>query len=174
MFNIRKIGVVLIAILALVRFLYLPLINKIDVLNNQILTRQYNILRIAKDKDVKLDDNVSKIFRDYELYSSFFTKNLTVSEFQLDLMDKVKAFCEKNGVETGGFEMPDPITDKLFQDASLIVHFNGDFTKFLDMVKFLNNNVNYPLFIKDLTLSKNRGKMQIKATFNTYILDANL
>ena len=152
--TLRTVGLYILVILALARFLIYPMnaavAGKKVSLDEQYesYTLKYRLLERQKG-DQSGGAKVDKTL----LFPHLYEKSINYSRIQTDILEKVIKFAEKKKMILYNFEMPEPAIGKNVSEVPVIVRFQGKPLDFMETLEMLEKDTMI-LRIKSTEISK--------------------
>lgn len=170
---VKTIGVYIILILALLRFLIYPLHAAVKdrravfagqqetyVLKTRLLQQirhqQLQGAEWAKDTD--------------KLRSTLYPREARISEIQADMLMTVSKYSEGKGLNVLGFEMPEAVIGKKITEVPVVLRLTGSAGSFVELLKDVQKNKK-TLAVKAMDLSANGQSMTFSLTVSAFRME---
>jgi hypothetical protein len=154
---IRTIGVYVVIIIALVRFLAYPLHTAVaDKKVN--LAEQYEAYKLkshllTRQQTERGGSTAAAAVDTAVLYPLVYEKSVGSFHIQADILDKIKQSIEKKKLTIVSYELPEPVIDKNISEVSVTVRLQGKMLDFMDLLKMLENQKRF-LQVKTMEINK--------------------
>jgi hypothetical protein len=158
---IREMGVYIVIILALVRFLVYPLhgaatAKKADLAEQ----RQSYSLKSRLLERREAEDRARPVLVDADakgaLFPGVYEKGVGYFDIQADMVDIIVKFTEAKGMVITNFEFPEPVFGKNVTEIPVVLRLQGKMLDFIEILKIIENNERL-LKVKAVEIN-NRGK----------------
>jgi Tfp pilus assembly protein PilO len=168
---VKTIGVYIIIILALLRFLIYPLHAAIkdrraifaDQQETYLLkSRLLQQARQTRDAgDVKEPDKVR---------STLYPRDARFSDIQAEMLTAIAKSAEKNGLNVLGFEMPEVAGSEKISEVPVVIRLSGDAESFIKLLKSIQGNKK-TLQVKAMDISVSGEGMTFLVTVNAFRME---
>jgi Tfp pilus assembly protein PilO len=168
---VKTIGVYIIIVLALLRFLIYPLHAAIkdrraifaDQQETYLLKSR--LLQQARQKrdagDVKEPDKVR---------STLYSRDARFSDIQTEMLEVIMKYAEKNGLNVLGFEMPEVINSEKISEVPVVIRLSGNAESFVKFLKSIQENKKI-LAVKVMDISVSGEGMTFLVTVNAFRME---
>ena len=167
---VATIGVYVILILALVRFLIYPLHAAVKdrraALDDQrerngIRARILEQLWQSPQKDTAQDAG--------RIRAALYTRDVSVSKVQADVVTMVRDLAAGKGMSLTGFEMPEAVTGKKITEIPVVVRLKGRAESFLDVLRTIGKQEK--MMVKAMEVSANGPDLAVSLTMRALRLE---
>jgi Tfp pilus assembly protein PilO len=168
---VKTIGVYIIIILALLRFLIYPLHAAVkdrraifaDQQETYLLkSRLLQQARQTRDAgDVKEPDKVR---------STLYPRDARFSDIQTEMLTAITKYAEKNGVNVLGFEMPEVAGSERISEVPVVIRLSGNAESFIKFLKSIQENKK-TLQVKAMDISVSGESMTFLVTVNAFRME---
>lgn len=139
--EIRSIGVYLIVILALIRFLVYPLYASVDG-GKKMLAEQYESYQVKTSLlerqilDKKKQERGSKTpaIDQHTVLSKFYDKGIRYSSIQADIIESLVKLVENKGMMVLDFELLEPVAGQNISEVPVLIRISGRPGPFIDVL----------------------------------------
>jgi Tfp pilus assembly protein PilO len=168
---VATIGVYVIIILALVRFLVYPLhaavADRRAALDDQrerngIRTRMIEQLRQGPRTDVTQDA--------VRMRSALYPREASISKVQTDVVTMIRELSEGKGMALTGFEMPEAVMGKKITEVPVVVRLKGRAQSLLDLLKAVSTQ-DKVMLIRAMEVSANGPELTVSLTMRVLRLE---
>lgn len=166
--QIRAIGLYLIVLLALVRFLVYPLHAALQE-RKLILGEQYEgyqlkhrlFERQSQSKGIKTVVNESAVL------PFLYDKRLSYSYIQADILEQLLKLAEEKGLTVLNFEMMEPIIGKAVSEAPVLIRLSGQSGAFIEVLQAIENGKK-ARGVKSLEITRTREDLRFSLTLSAF------
>ena len=168
---VKTIGVYIIVILALLRFLIYPLHAAIkdrraifaDQQETYLLkSRLLQQARQTRDaEDVKDPD---------KMRSALYPRDMRISDIQTETLASLVKYAEKNGLNVLGFEMPEVAGSEKISEVPVVIRLSGNAESFIKLLKSIQGNKKI-LQVKVMDISVSGEGMTFLVTVNAFRME---
>ena len=169
--NIRAIGIYLIILLSLLRFLIYPLHESLQEkrvllderkeayrLKLQVLERQLKSQKEERPVDKK------------DLLPYLYDQGVPTSYIQSDLLEKITKVAENKGLTILNFEMLEPMTGKNLSEIPILIRMRGVPRPFIETLEFIEKNGRV-LSIRSMEISRGADDQLFSLTLSAFRLE---
>ena len=168
---VKTIGVYIIIVLALLRFLIYPLHAAIKdrraifadqqetyLLKSRLLlqARQTRDAGDMKDRD--------------KVRFALYPRDARVSDIQTEMLATITKYAEKNGLNVLGFEMPEVAGSEKISEVPVVIRLSGNAESFVELLKSIQENKKI-LAVKAMDISVNGEGMTFLVTVNAFRME---
>jgi Tfp pilus assembly protein PilO len=168
---VKTIGVYIIIILALLRFLIYPLHAAVkdrraifaDQQETYLLkSRLLQQARQTRDAgDVKEPDKVR---------STLYPRDARFPDIQTETLEVIMKYAEKNGLNVLGFEMPEIAVSEKISEVPVVIRLSGNAESFIKFLKSIQENKK-TLQVKAMDISVSGESMTFLVTVNAFRME---
>lgn len=165
---VKSIGVYLIIILALLRFLIYPLHAAVKDRRVQFDERRETYMlksRLLQQARRAMNTGPGKAMDKVRL--SLYPREAGVSEIQADVLAAISQYAEQKGVTVSAFEMPEAVAGKKISEVSVIIRFTGSAKSFIELLTSIRDNKKI-LAVRTIDVSVNGQSMAFSMTVSTF------
>jgi len=168
---VKTVGVYIILILALVRFLIYPLQaavkDKRDAFADQqetCLLKSRLLQQAQQSRDSGTVQNLDKV------RASLYPRETRASEIQADILATASKYAEEKGLTVLGFEMPELITGKKISEVPVMLKVSGSAKSFVELLKSIQENKK-ALAVKAMEISINSQSMTFSVSVSAFRME---
>lgn len=168
---VKTIGVYVIIILALLRFLVYPLHSSVKDRRALFADQQQTYLlksRLLQEaRQARDSENVKDLDK---VRSTLYPRDARFSDIQTEMLEVIMKYAEKNGVNFLGFEMPEVAGSEKISEVPVVVRLSGNARPFIKLLKSIEQNKKN-LKVKTMDISVNGGSMNFVLTVNAFRME---
>lgn len=136
---VATIGVYIIILLALTRFLIYPLHAAVKdrraALDDQ---RERNSIRTRILEQVRQGPQKDSLHDSGRMHSALYPRGASIAKVQSDVVTMIRELSEGNGMSLTGFEMPEAVPGKKITEIPIVVRLKGRAESFLAVLKYIS------------------------------------
>ncbi|HYA14757.1 MAG TPA: hypothetical protein VEF33_10510, partial [Syntrophales bacterium] len=138
---VKTIGVYIILILALLRFLIYPLHAAVKDRREAFADQQDTCLLKSRLLQQARQSRDSGTVQDLDkVRTALYPRETRASEIQADILATVSKYAEEKGLTILGFEMPELITGKKISEIPVMLKVTGSAKSFVKLLKSIQEN----------------------------------
>lgn len=172
--EMRYIGVYLVVILALVRFLIYPLQASVDG-GKKVLAEQYDgyqlktrlserqILEKKGQEHVTKTPSMDKL----SVLSRVYDKGVRFSHIQADIVESLVKIAEKKGMMVLDFELLEPATGRNYSEVPVLIRISGQPGAFIAVLREIEQSV-HVLSVKSMEVNRIGTDFRFFATLSAF------
>ena len=168
---VKTIGVYIIIILALLRFLIYPLHAAIKDRRAIFADRQETYLLksrlLLQAKQTRDTEDVKN--RDKDLLA-LYPRDTRFSDIQTEMLTVITKYAEKNGVNVLGFEMPEVASSDKISEVPVVIRLSGNAESFIELLKSIQENKK-TLQVKAMDIAVSGEGMTFLVTVNAFRME---
>lgn len=166
--RIRIIGLYVIVLLALTRFLIYPLHAAVEQ-KKLILGEQHEICRLKyRILESERPGQARKATVDEKAVSPhLYDKTINYSYIQADILEQLLKLVEKKGLSVLNFEMLEPIIGRAVSEAPVLIRLSGQSGAFIEVLKAIENGKK-ALAVKSLEITKGREDLRFSLAISAF------
>jgi len=162
---IRVIGLYLVIILALVRFLVYPLHTAVAG-KKAGLAEQYESYslkcRLLERQEAEHGGKAIAVDKT-ALSLRVYEKGVGYFDIQADIIDGIRKFTEKKGLIMVNYELPEPVLGKNVSEVPVVLKLQGKMLDFIETLKIIENGKRF-LRIKAIDINKSGNDFSYSLT----------
>jgi Tfp pilus assembly protein PilO len=170
----KAVGIYLIIILALIRFILYPLhasIAKEKIIFNELNeTYQFKLKHSAGQSPDRQQPPLPGRIDKEVIGRSLYDKAMLFSSIQADLLDVIIKTAEKKGLTVQNFEMPEATTGKVISEVPILVRLSGKPADILALLKSIASE-DKALQIRSLEMNKSNQEMMLALTLVSFRME---
>lgn len=168
--NIRMIGLYIVVILVLIRFLIYPLHGAIAG-KKVVLDELYDSFKL-KSRMIRQQDTIRVgPAVDKEVLSPYvYQKGVGYSYIQADILERVTKSAEERGLTVLNFEMPETAPGKNISEVPVVIRLQGKPLSFVETLEMIRKKGKL-LIIKSTEISKSGLTFQYSLTISAFRLE---
>jgi Tfp pilus assembly protein PilO len=170
---LKMIGVYVIIILALVRFIVYPLHNSVakekiifSEIHETYQLKEHYLERHTSDKQRPVKTRIDKDAVAPYLYE----KGMTFPSIQADVIENIMKLAEKKSLTVQNFEMLEPVGGKNISEVPILIRLSGKPMDMLDAVKSIVSEGKV-VQIKSLEMAKSNPDFLLALTINAFRIE---
>jgi len=169
--RIRVIGIYVIIILALIRFLVYPL-NAALQGEKTLLGEWYESYRLKSRvfEQQKEDQGEKGIIERSALLPHIYDKGIPHSNMQVDVLEQTKKLIEKNGLTVLNFEILEPIVGKGISEVPILIRLRGQPGPFIEILKAIEKGER-ALSIRSMEITRSGPDLNFSLTISSFRLE---
>jgi len=169
--SIRVIGIYIVIILAIVRFLIYPLQ---DTLREKkiLLNEWYETYRIKAEAHGRQERDQRKmdILDRSLLFPHLYDKEVPISLIHSDILEQAIELAEKRGMTIINFEMLTPMIGKGWSEVPILIRFKGQMVPFIETLEVLQNSEKL-LNVRSMEISASGQEQVFLLTLSAFRLE---
>jgi len=169
--EIKRIGIYIIIILALIRFLIYPL--HASLREKKVLLGEWNEnYRIKSQVFERQRENKGEktVVEKDALFPHLYDKSAPNSYVQSDILEQVTKLAEKKGLIVLNFEMLEPAAGKSMSEVPILVRLKGDPKAFIETLETIEKNEK-ALSIRSMEITKSGQDQVFTLTISAFRLE---
>lgn len=162
--EIKTIGVYIIVILALMRFVVYPLHTSVEE-KKLMLSEQYESYRLKYqllERHGQIQGRKTSVEK-AALFPHLYDREISHSYIQTDVLEEIIKLAEKKGMTVVNFEMLEPIVGKSLSEAPVLVRLKGMPRAFMELLKTMETGKK-ALSIKSIEVSRSGQELMFSLT----------
>jgi len=165
---IRVIGLYLVILLALVRFLVYPLHAAVAG-KKAGLAEQYESYalkcRLLERQEAEHGGKAAAVDKTAKtaLFPRVYEKGVGYFDIQADIIDRVGKFNEKRGLTIVNYELPEPVLGKNVSEVAVVLKLQGKMVDFIETLKIIENGKRF-LRVKAVDINKSGNDFSYSLT----------
>lgn len=166
--QIRAIGLYLIVLLALLRFLIYPLHAAVEQ-KKVIMGEQRESYRLKyRILESERQGQARKAVVDEKAVSPhLYDKTLACSYIQADILEQLLKLAEEKGLTVLNFEMMEPIIGKTVSEAPVLIRLSGQSGAFIEVLQAIETGKK-ALSVKSLEITRTREDLRFSLTLSAF------
>jgi Tfp pilus assembly protein PilO len=139
--RIRVVGIYIILILALLRFLVYPLHGAV-AMQKVVFAEQREAYQIRSNLLARqsAESERAKPVVDKSAVSSYlYEKEKNISSIQVDVLDPILAYAQEKGLTVLNFELPEAVIGKNFSEVPVLVRLSGKPDGLMEMLRMVGS-----------------------------------
>jgi Tfp pilus assembly protein PilO len=169
--EVKKIGIHIIIILALIRFLVYPLHSMLQE-KKALLEERYESYRLKYqvfEKQRKEQANEERVKKS-DLSPPLFGKEVSYSNIQVEVLSFVQNIAERNGLTLVNFEMMEPLLGREISEIPVLIRLRGEAKPFIEILKTIEKSEKL-LSIRSLEVTRGEPGMNFSLTLSSFRLE---
>ena len=169
--DIKKIGIYLIIILALLRFLIYPLHASLQE-KKVLLGEWYESYRLKSRvfEKQREDQGEKGIIERSALLPHLYDKGVSYSNIQVEVLEQLKKLAEKNGLTILNFEILEPIVGKGISELTILIRLKGQPGPFIEILKAIEKGEK-ALSVRSMEISRSDPDLNFSLTISSFRLE---
>ena len=169
--NIRVIGIYIIIILALIRFLVYPLHAALKE-KKTLLGERYETYRLKYQVQERQqrDDAEKTVLDNGALLPFLYEKGISHSQIQTDVLEQLIKVAEKKGLTVLNFEMLQPAAGKAISEVPILIRLKGAPGPFMEILETLEEGEK-ALSVKSMEITRGDQDQVFSLTVSAFRLD---
>jgi len=169
--KIKTIGIYLIIILALLRFLIYPLYGELEK-QKRIIAQQRESYRLKVHilNQERNRNSVSPAVEKADLAPYLYQKTQSLTSIQLEVANRLSVLANEKKVEMARFEMLETIPGKTLSEAPITVLFSGQPEALMNTLKAVET-MGKTLGVKNMEINKGPRDYVLSLTLSAYRLE---
>lgn len=169
--DIKKIGIYLIIILALLRFLIYPLHASLQ--EKKVLLGEwfesYRLKSRVFEKQREDQGEKSAVERS-ALFPHLYDKGIPYSDMQVEVLEQLQKLAEKNGLNILNFEILEPIVGKGISEVPILIRLRGQPGPFIEILKAIEKSER-ALSFRSMEISRSDPDLNFSLTISSFRLE---
>lgn len=169
--EIKKIGIYLILLLALLRFLIYPLHDSLQ--EKRVLLGEwhesYRLKSRVFDKQKEDQAEVGAVER-RSLLPHLYDKGTPYSNIQVEVLEQVQKLAEKNGLTILNFEIFEPILGKGISELPVLIRLKGQPGPFIEILKAIEKGER-ALSVRSMEIARSDPDLTFFLTISSFRLE---
>lgn len=169
--EIRVIGIYIIIILALLRFLIYPL--HASLLEKKVLLGEwYESYRLKSRVFEKQRENQGEkgIIERSALLPDINDKGIPYSNMQVEVLERLQKLAEKNGLTILNFEILEPIVGKGISEVPILIRLRGQPGPFIEILKAIEKSER-ALSFRSMEITRSDPELNFSLTISSFRLE---
>jgi len=169
--NIRVIGIYLIILLSLIRFLIYPLHESLQEKRVLLDERKeaYRLKLQVLEKQMK-SQKEERVVDKKDLLPYLYDQGIPSSYIQSDLLEKVTKVAENKGLTILSFEMLEPVVRKNLSEIFMLIRMRGTPKSFIETLEFIEKSERM-LSIRSMEIIRGTTDHQFSLTLSAFRLE---
>jgi len=168
---VKTIGVYIIIILALLRFLIYPLHAVVKDRRAIFADQQETyLLKSRLLQQARQTRDAGDVKDPNKVRSSLYPRSAHFSDIQTEMLTAIAKYAEKNGLNVLGFEMPEVASSEKISEVPVVIRLSGNTESFVKLLKSIQEN-NKILAVKAMDISVSGEGMTFLVTVNAFRME---
>jgi len=168
---VKTIGVYIIIILALLRFLIYPLHAAVKDRRAIFADQQETyLLKSRLLQQARQTRDAGDVKDPNKVRSSLYPRSARFSDIQTEMLTAIAKYAEKNGLNVLGFEMPEVASSEKISEVPVVIRLSGNTESFVKLLKSIQEN-NKILAVKAMDISVSGEGMTFLVTVNAFRME---
>ena len=168
---VKTIGVYIIIILALLRFLIYPLHAAVKDRRAIFADQQETyLLKSRLLQQARQTRDAGDVKDPNKVRSSLYPRSARFSDIQTEMLTAIAKYAEKNGLNVLGFEMPEVASSEKISEVPVVIRLSGYAESFVKLLKSIQEN-NKILAVKAMDISVSGEGMTFLVTVNAFRME---
>lgn len=169
--DIKKMGLYLILLLALLRFLIYPLHDSLQE-KRVLLDEWYENYRLKSRVFEKLKEGQTEkaAIERSTLLSHFYDQGVSSSYIQVEVLGQIQKLAEKNGLTLLNFEMLEPVVGKGVSEIPILIRLKGPPGPLIEILKAIEQGEKV-LGIRSLEISRADPDLNFFLTLSSFRME---
>jgi len=168
---VKTIGVYIIIILALLRFLIYPLHAVVKDRRAIFADQQETyLLKSRLLQQARQTRDAGDVKDPNKVRSSLYPRSARFSDIQTEMLTAIAKYAEKNGLNVLGFEMPEVASSEKISEVPVVIRLSGNTESFVKLLKSIQEN-NKILAVKAMDISVSGEGMTFLVTVNAFRME---
>ncbi|MFA4916751.1 MAG: GspMb/PilO family protein [Syntrophales bacterium] len=166
--EIKKIGIYVIVILALIRFVVYPLHASVEE-RKLMVSEQYESYRLKYqllEKYRQLQSHSITVDKAV-LFPYLYEREIRPSYIQTDVIEKIVKLAEKEDLTVLSFEMLEPVAEKNLSEIPVLIRLKGMPGAFIELLKTMETGEK-ALSIKSMEISRSGQELIFSLTISAF------
>lgn len=169
--NIRVLGIYLIILLALIRFVIYPLHESLQ--EKKILLNEWNKSYKVKSQvfeRLKGSQELKNVVEKSELFPQLFDKGVSNSYIQSHILEWIIKMAEKKGLTVVNFEMLEPVVGKSISEVSILIRLKGMPDQVIEILEAIEKDERV-LSIRSMEISRSGQDQVFSLTLSAFRIE---